>query len=438
MGAFIPAPPRVRHRPCAALHLALTWVFLLMPTRRQVVLGLATLAGLACTPALVRRSAAQSADAGPLRGGEILPTPDFARLRRHARFFAGVRPHRTGGVRLELEPEIVTPKGTKFLIHNYGHSAAGITLSWGCAAVVRDHVAAVVKQMHGTKTHPSVAILGNGVIGLTVAAELRRQWPRLPMTVYAKSLDVTQTTSFVAAGQFEPSLIWREYQAEDRKPVLDDYLRRSAARIREIQHSGRRLLYGVALRRNYTLDIEDRAFGDYTPRDVVPGFKRGTLPFKGLDAVGREYMTWLMNPRILLPRLKAVLGHAGVRFRAREFADRDQVLGLRENIIINCTGYGAKSLFGDQALVPRRGHVVILRNPARLTYFFSGGCENDVVSYVFTRQHDIVVGGTFIRDDERDYFDAGDPKDAQRCNLILDNAETVFAGRPGACVAPDA
>lgn len=39
---------------------------------------------------------------------------------------AGLRPFRTGNVRLETEP------GTR-IIHNYGHGGAGVTLSWGCA-----------------------------------------------------------------------------------------------------------------------------------------------------------------------------------------------------------------------------------------------------------------------------------------------------------------
>ncbi|HEV2957757.1 MAG TPA: FAD-dependent oxidoreductase [Xanthobacteraceae bacterium] len=406
-------------------------------TRRDIVRGLAASAGVLCAPAAIRRSIAQSVQPGSLRGAEILPAPDFARLRKTAWFVAGVRPHRTGGVRLDVEPAITTPKGTKFLIHNYGHSGAGITLSWGCAGVVCDHVENIVSLMRRTKTRPSAAILGSGVIGLTVAAELRRKWHALPITVYAKTLDLTQTTSFIAGGQFEPSQIWREYQGA-AKPVLEGYLERSAARIAEIERSGRGRHYGVALRQNYTLDAADQALDDFTPPDIVPAFKRGPLPFEALNVVGREYTTWLMNPRILLPRLKAELGHHRVRFRQKEFADRGEVEQLEENIIVNCTGFGARALFRDCAVQPKRGHLAILHNPARLAYFFSGGCGpgEDVVSYMFARQHDIVVGGTVIPGDCREHFDESDPNDRDICNRILDNAEIVFAGNPGACTDP--
>jgi D-amino-acid oxidase len=48
---------------------------------------------------------------------------------------AGLRPHRTEGVRVEREP------GTA-IVHNFGHGGSGITLSWGCAEEVRTLLAA--------------------------------------------------------------------------------------------------------------------------------------------------------------------------------------------------------------------------------------------------------------------------------------------------------
>jgi len=388
-------------------------------------------------PAITLRSGAQPAGDGvpPLRGGETLGAPDFTLLRKHAPYLAGVRPHRKGGVRLALEEPLATARGTKFLIHNYGHSGAGITLSWGCAAKVREHVATVIDRMCGSKVRASVAVLGCGVSGLTVAHELRRQWPHLPVTMYAKSLDVTTTTSFIAGGQFEPSQVWREYTDPGKKPVLEDLLRRSAARIREIENSGKMRHYGIVWRKNYTLDVPNPAFDDYTPRDVVPAFRRGKLPFEKFDVVGREYSTWLIDPTILLPRLIADLRRHGVRFRTRLFESEQQVHGLAENIVINCTGYGAKKLFADDGLLAHRGHLVVLRNPARLKYLFSGGCTNDVISYVFARRNDIVVGGTLMNDD-RDAFDPTDGKDAAICEVLRKNAQEVFAGRPEACTRP--
>ena len=70
-----------------------------------------------------------------------LPTPDFSFDADAAgACIAGVRPYRRGSYRLEPET-----RSGKFVVHNYGHGGAGITLSWGCAArvrdIVRDHIA---------------------------------------------------------------------------------------------------------------------------------------------------------------------------------------------------------------------------------------------------------------------------------------------------------
>jgi D-amino-acid oxidase len=94
---------------------------------------------------------------------------------------------------------------------------------------------------------------------------------------------------------------------------------------------------------------------------------------------GREYRTWLINPTILLPRLASDLKRTGVPFRRRLFADMGSFAEIRENIIINCTGYGAKALVQDNQLLARRGHLVIVRKTqTKQFYFFSGGCANQV------------------------------------------------------------
>ena len=397
-------------------------------TRRRFLQGAASVAGASALPASAQPAASPSPtpDAGQLRGGEILPNPDFSLVRESDPYLIGIRPHRKGGVRLEVEP-----RGDKFVIHNYGTGGAGITLSWGCASVVVDHVESVTSQLRAKEKSPSVAILGTGVMGLTAATEIRRKWPELPITIYAKDLDLKSTVSFIAGGQFEPSGIHHEYNSDAKRKVLATYLRRARDRIVEIQKSGDRLLYGIAERKNYTLDHELRSMDVATPRDVIPAHRKGRLPFAKLNAAGREYSTWLMNPSILLPKLVADLNAGGVTFEQRAFATAAEVLALPANVIVNCTGYGAKALFGDDKLVAQRGHNIVLqKTDPKQFYFFSGGCENSVIAYVFCRQDDIVVGGTV--QSGQDSL-ARTPEDDKTFKRLLANAGQLFDGHPSAC-----
>ena len=66
----------------------------------------------------------------PLRPGEWLKTPDFGLLADNP-WRVGLRPHRDGGVRLEVDHAPDISAARKVLIHNYGHSGGGITLGWG-------------------------------------------------------------------------------------------------------------------------------------------------------------------------------------------------------------------------------------------------------------------------------------------------------------------
>ena len=104
---------------------------------------------------------------------------------------------------------------------------------------------------------------------------------------------------------------------------------------------------------------------------------------------------------------------------------------LRENIVINCTGYGAKKLVQDDQMLARRGHLVVLkRTLAKQLYFFSGGCANYRTLYVFCRHRDIVIGGSVQDGNESEGITANDDAVFLR---IRENAQNLFDGRPRQC-----
>jgi hypothetical protein len=50
----------------------------------------------------------------------------------------------------------------------------------------------------------------------------------------------------------------------------------------------------------------------------------------------------------------------GGEIEQRDFVHARQISGLRERTIVNCTGYGARALFGDTSIVPVRGQTARL------------------------------------------------------------------------------
>jgi D-amino-acid oxidase len=77
-----------------------------------------------------------------------------------------------------------------------------------------------------------------------------------------------------------------------------------------------------------------------------------------------------------------------------ELTSREEIQGLPERVVLNCTGLGAKALFGDQELEPVRGQLTFLLPQAEVDYIvIAGGL------YMFPRRDGILLGGTFEHGD---------------------------------------
>ena len=66
---------------------------------------------------------------------------------------------------------------------------------------------------------------------------------------------------------------------------------------------------------------------------------------------------------------------------------------MPEKLIFNCTGIGARDLFGDSELQPVRGQLAVLQPQPEVLYAAAGRW-----GYMFPRPDGILLGGTFERD----------------------------------------
>ena len=296
---------------------------------------------------------------------------------RVIREVVGLRPFRPSGFVVKADA-----LGDKTVIHNYGHGGGGMSLSWGTA-----HLAT---QLALATEHRDAAVLGCGAVGIATARLLQDRGFRA--TIYARDLP-PNTTSNIAGAQWSPVTV---YDNDRRTPEFDaQFVAASRFAHRYFQN----LVdppNGVTWRENYILSPagplpptrQRSLIGDLLKTVPIPA---GEHPFGALNV--SHFLTMHIEPAVYLPAMIREFRLAGGHIVVREFADRTQLASLAERLVINCTGLGARDLFGDSELVPIKGQLVVLAPQPEVDYISIG--PGDL--YMMPRRDGIVLGGTHER-----------------------------------------
>jgi D-amino-acid oxidase len=236
-----------------------------------------------------------------------------------------------------------------------------------------------------------VTVVGAGVIGLTVAAELTRAGHAVEV-IAERVLDAT--TSAVAGA------VWFPYRVGPRDKVAG-WAARSRARLCAIAADPAARDAGVDVVVGYECDDGDQrpwwaaALGDEVERAVAP--VTGAPP-------AWRYRAPRIEPARFLPWLAAQLPRP-VQVRRIESLD-----ALGGDAVIDCAGLGARVLAGDPSVRALRGQVVVVERgdlPADVSFTDDrghvrpdGGVEP--IFYAIPRRDEVVLGGTSdpVDDDE--------------------------------------
>lgn len=367
------------------------------------------LAGFAIAPGVPgqakRSSRSKPYLVDPIPGSEKRPrhfAPVNVARERVIRTVVGLRPYRPSGFVVKAEPF-----GDKLLVHNYGHGGAGMTLSWGTAELAAELVTESGKS-------GSAAVIGCGVIGLSTARTLQRRG--FPVTIYTRAMP-PETTSNISGASWSPTSV---VERARRTAAWDAQFERAA----RIAHRAYQLLigdeYGVHWREQYYLtdNDEDDPVNFDQIRDLFAGWKRlgkREHPFPTEYAVVENLM--FIEPSVYLNTLLRDFYIAGGRVQNHFFTDRSQIGTLSERIVVNCSGLGARELFGDGELTPVKGQLTVLLPQPEVDYaMITEGL------YMFPRKDGILLGGTFERGVETM---APNPEAEER---IITGHQRIFSG----------
>ncbi len=224
-----------------------------------------------------------------------------------------------------------------------------------------------------------ITVLGAGISGLATAVRLIESG--FPVRILTKE-PPEQTVSAVAAA------IWFPYEAE---PV-DKANRWSAASYHEfaklagLPETGVRMVDFLVLTRpgldnSWKDELPPGAVREAHAHELPPGYEMG-------------YMA-----RVPLAETQTYLPYLLERFRKRggQIAVREvtAVEPLLEEgyIVVNCTGLGARQLFGDESVYPIRGQVVKVKKTGPVQSMVDS-MDKGRLGYIIERSDCIILGGT--------------------------------------------
>ena len=332
-----------------------------------------------------RRPAGTTSSVVPVRMAPVNVSWD-----RIIRTTVGLRPHRPSGFLLRAEK-----LDSRLVIHNYGHGGGGMSLSWGCG----QRAAEMALESSGPRR---AAVLGCGAVGLAAARQLQRRG--FDVTIYTAAVPPDTTSNMSLAGFTPTSAV---VALDGRTPAWDAQFRE----VVEIAYRQLQLLvgreYGVSWLYNYSpIDDVRIASGTNTlmpahlegQREVL---EPGAHPLPTKYAARRSELR--IEPSIYLDALLRDVAQFGGRIVIRKFTEPRELLSLDEPVIVNCTGLGARELFGDHELIPLKGQLTVLVPQPEVGYAITGAGRTggDLPSaglHMMPRADGIVLGGTRERD----------------------------------------
>jgi hypothetical protein len=244
---------------------------------------------------------------------------------------------------------------------------------------------------------PRVVVVGAGISGLSSALCIKESHPELPITVVSEKFTPYTTSDCSGALSCpEPGPLFEDEETERRRRWFREGLKHfhRVCKLEDGETTGITLVFGYYM---FSRKISDPWFkNDVIGIREVPEEERISmnlrvpeLPmcwFFGTFSIDcTMYLPWLMDQ---LRRKEVPMVTRNVTLLADLFSEYD--------IVVNCTGLGARELVPDPEMSPLWGQGLTVQAP-QIKYFVKSDHEDKGEEYVyiniFPRRNDVFLGG---------------------------------------------
>lgn len=259
-------------------------------------------------------------------------------------------------------------------------------------------------------TNPRIAVVGQGVAGLTCAARLLDK--NYNITLFSK--DSFKHTNSMAAGAY-----WWPHKAYPKEKIsrwaLETYQYYST--LCSISKTG--IQFRKHLR--FCIDPDENAYALRLVED-----------WQDIDSsdygIACHYAFMAKLPVVDVPVYMSYLRHSlevsDVQFIQQELKS-PQELFPEFDLVINCTGVDARHFVGDKSVFPIGGQLVRISQPEGLKQSTRLYQQSTEATLILPRTNDVVLGGTARNNDWNRTPDPRDTHDIfQRCSELVPEIKT--------------